>query len=64
VGRDGTAYSGDSSFGKSEYFFLWGWTAQITPDLAGRARDFLVDVIRHGDGNGEFDPSVQITGIR
>ena len=42
VGRDGTVYSGGFYFRKSEYFFLWGWTAQITPDLARRARDFFV----------------------
>jgi hypothetical protein len=49
VGQDGTAYSDD--FGKTElkYFSLWGWTGQITPDLARRARVFWRDVI------GAFD---------
>src|ERR1700727_199666 len=28
-------------FGKPEYFFLWDWTGQITPNLARRARVFL-----------------------
>jgi hypothetical protein len=46
--------------GKWQNFLLWDWTAQITPNLARRARGFLVGVIAVADGKGKFDTS----GIR
>jgi len=54
LGRDGMLIAA-IVVSEKRNIFLWGWTAQITPDLARRARDFLWGVIRHGDGKGEFD---------
>jgi hypothetical protein len=44
-------------FGKPEYFFLWDWTGQITPNLARRARGFLWGIARQRGGKAKFDTS-------